>query len=32
MSKTKKIVIGSVAALVVSIGGFAYYKRNRALR
>lgn len=26
MSKTKKIVIGSVAVLAVSIGGFAYYK------
>jgi len=26
MSKTKKIVIGSVAVLAISIGGFAYYK------
>jgi HlyD family secretion protein len=26
MSKTKKIVIGTVALLTVSVGGFAYYK------
>lgn len=30
MSKTKKIVIGSIAALVVSGGGFAYYKAQQA--
>ncbi|MSO23146.1 MAG: HlyD family efflux transporter periplasmic adaptor subunit [Acidobacteria bacterium] len=30
MSKTKKVVIGSVAALVVSIGGFAYYRTQQS--
>jgi len=30
MSKTKKIVIGSSVALVVAIGGFAYYKKEQA--
>jgi HlyD family secretion protein len=30
MSKTKKIVIGSAVALVVSIGGFAYYRAQQA--
>ncbi|MCI0623964.1 MAG: efflux RND transporter periplasmic adaptor subunit [Acidobacteria bacterium] len=30
MSKTKKIVIGSVAALVISIGGYGYYKAQDA--
>ena len=30
MSKTKKIVIGSIAALVVSGGGFGYYKAQQA--
>lgn len=30
MSKTKKIVIGSIAALVVAGGGFGYYKAQQA--
>jgi HlyD family secretion protein len=30
MSKTKKIVIGSAAALVVAIGAFGYYKAQEA--
>lgn len=30
MSKTKKIFIGSIAALVVSGGGFGYYKAQQA--
>ena len=30
MSKTKKIVIGSIAALVVSGGGLGYYKAQQA--